>query len=128
MRKPLNLSMVGVLALLAAVFCGTAIAAASGDTHEPAGTTGSKGAGAPAGDLRVNIDTGGAGEDLTPILMRVLDAPQPVKGSDGKFHLVYELELTNTSPGTAKVKSVKTMDPSSGKVVGTLAGSGVAPA
>src|SRR5829696_8512717 len=62
----------------------------------------------------------------TPLLMRVLDAPQPVKGSDGKYHLVYELVLTNTSPGTATVESVKTLDSKSGKVVDTLAGAEVA--
>src|SRR5215216_82219 len=61
----------------------------------------------------------------TPLLMRVLDAPQPVKGSDGKYHLVYELVLTNTSPGTATVESVKTIDPKSGEVVDTLAGAEV---
>ena len=62
----------------------------------------------------------------TPLLMRVLDAPQPVKGSDGKYHLVYELVLTNTSPGTATVEWVKTIDSKSGEVVGTLAGAEVA--
>src|SRR5215212_10458969 len=62
----------------------------------------------------------------TPLLMRVLDPPQPVKGSDGKYHLVYELVLTNTSPGTATVESVETIDPKSGKVVDTLAGAEVA--
>src|SRR5215204_2149939 len=58
----------------------------------------------------------------TPLLMRVLDAPQPVKGTDGKYHLVYELVLTNSSPGTATVEWVKTIGPKSGEVVGTLAG------
>jgi hypothetical protein len=61
----------------------------------------------------------------TPLLMRVLDAPQPVKGSDGKYHLVYELVLINTSPGTATVESVETIDAKSGEVVGTLAGADV---
>lgn len=125
MRKQSSLLMVGVLTLLAAVSCVSG-GGATGGARESAGATGSKGAGDLAGDIQVNIEGGGAEEDLTPILMRVLDAPEPVKGSDGKFHLVYELELTNTSPGTAKVKSVKTIDPGSGKVVGTLAGAGVA--
>jgi hypothetical protein len=31
---------------------------------------------------------GGEGKQ-TPLLMRVLNSPQPVKGSDGKYHLVY---------------------------------------
>jgi murein DD-endopeptidase MepM/ murein hydrolase activator NlpD len=64
---------------------------------------------------------GGAGGKQTPLLMRVLDAPQPVKGSDGKYHLVYELVLTNSSPGTATVEAIKTIDSKSGEVVGTLA-------
>lgn len=70
--------------------------------------------------------TGGGEAKQTPLLMRVLDPPQPLKGSDGKYHLVYELVLTNSSPGTATVESVKTMDATSGEVVGTLAGADVA--
>jgi hypothetical protein len=70
--------------------------------------------------------TGGGEAKQTPLLMRVLDPPQPVKGSDGNYHLVYELVLTNTSPGTATVESVKTIDSKSGEVVDTLAGAQVA--
>jgi hypothetical protein len=77
------------------------------------------------GELR-SAHTGGGEAKQTPLLMRVLDAPQPVKGSDGKYHLAYELVLTNTSSGTATVESVKTIDPKSGKVVDTLAGAQVA--
>ena len=58
----------------------------------------------------------------TPLLMRVLDAPEPVKGSDGKYHLVYELVLTNSSSGTATVEWVKTIDEKSDEVVGNLSG------
>ena len=54
--------------------------------------------------------TGGTEAKQTPLLMRVLDSPQPVKGSDGKYHLVYELVLTNSSPGKATVESVETID------------------
>ena len=99
MKKQLSLLMVGVLALLAAVSCASA------------GATGSKGAGNLAEDIQVNIESGGGGGKQTPLLMRVLDAPEPVKGSDGKYHLVYEIVLTNSSPGTATVESVKKMDP-----------------
>lgn len=56
----------------------------------------------------------------TPLLMRVLEPPQPVRGSDGKYHLVYELVLTNSSPGTATVRSIQTMDAKSGEVVDSL--------
>jgi Peptidase family M23 len=68
---------------------------------------------------------GGGGAKQTPLLMKVLDAPQPVKGSDGKYHLVYELVLTNSSPGAATVDSVETIDSRSGEVVGTLAGADI---
>ena len=62
----------------------------------------------------------------TPLLMRVLDPPEPVKGTDGKYHLVYELVLTNSSPGTATVDSIKTIDAKSGEVVDSLAHADVA--
>jgi hypothetical protein len=52
---------------------------------------------------------GGNDVKQTPLLMRVLDPPEPVKGTDGKYHLVYELVLTNSSPGTAVVASIKTL-------------------
>ena len=58
--------------------------------------------------------------------MRVLDPPEPVKGTDGKYHLVYELVLTNSSPGTATVESIQTIDPKSGEVVDSLARAEVA--
>ena len=72
-----------------------------------------------------SVSTGNRGKQ-TPLLMQVLQPPDPVRGSDGKLHLVYELELTNTSPGTATVQSVETIDPSSGEVVGTVAGDDIA--
>ena len=87
------------------------------------GATRSNGSGAVHPEPR---PVGGAAGKQTPLLMRVLDPPQPVKGSDGKYHLVYELVLTNSSPGTATVESVKTLDAKSGEVVDTLAGADVA--
>jgi murein DD-endopeptidase MepM/ murein hydrolase activator NlpD len=69
---------------------------------------------------------GGDGGKQTPLLMRTLDPPEPVKGTDGKYHLVYELVLTNSSPGTAKVKSIKTLNTKTGEVVDSLARPAVA--
>ena len=34
---------------------------------------------------------------FTPVLMSAISAPDPVKGSDGKFHVVYEMEVTNAT-------------------------------
>jgi hypothetical protein len=75
--------------------------------------------------LNPELVPAGGGAKQTPLLRRVLDAPQPVKGSDGKYHLVYELVLTNTAPGAATVESVKTLDAKSEEVVGTLGGDDV---
>ena len=40
-----------------------------------------------------------ASEEITPLLLSVADAPVPFHGSDGRTHLVYELEMTNFSSG-----------------------------
>ena len=111
-----NLLIVGVPALLVAVSCGSGDQSATEDTDESATAFGSEDA-----ENLPPIHAGGGGGDQTPVLMRVVAPPEPVKGSDGVFHLVYELELTNSSPGTATVESVEAIDPSSGEVVGTLA-------
>ncbi len=115
--------VLSALVLLAVTLLGTACGANSEPTSES--STGSENAGDRAEDLPP-IHAGGGGGDLTPVLMRVVAPPEPVKGSEGEFHLVYELELTNSSPGTATVESVETMDPSSGEVVGTLSGADLA--
>ncbi len=116
MRSARAYTVVAVVLVMGALL--GAVSLAWGDP----GTTGSNGSSA------VNPEPGpigGGGGKQTPLLMRVLDPPQPVKGSDGKYHLVYELVLTNSSPGTAKVESVKTIDSKSGEIVGTLAGADI---
>lgn len=118
----LNLSIVGVLALLVAVSFGSGDQSATADTDESAIADGSEDV-----ENLPPIRAGGGGGDQTPVLMRVVELPEPVKGSDGELHLVYELELTNSSPGTATVESVEAIDPSSGEVVGTLADGDLAP-
>jgi hypothetical protein len=117
----LNLLIVGVLALLVAVSCGSGDQSSTTDTDESTAAFGSEDA-----QNLPPIHAGGGGGDQTPVLMRVVAPPEPVKGTDGEFHLVYELELTNSSPGTATVESVEAIDPSSGEVVGTLADSDLA--
>jgi hypothetical protein len=36
----------------------------------------------------------------TPIVISLLATPNPVRGSDDAFHLVYELQVTNASRST----------------------------
>jgi hypothetical protein len=56
----------------------------------------------------------------TPIVGKVLDAPIPFAGSDGRTHPVYELEVTNFSSGKAIVEKLQVLNPDNGDVVATL--------
>ena len=59
-------------------------------------------------------------DQLTPVVMAVPDSPVPVKGSDGRYHVVYELDLANYARSDATVQNVEVFDPSSGHVVVSL--------
>jgi hypothetical protein len=48
--------------------------------------------------------------EFTPLVMSVLSAPIPVKGSDGRFHLVYELLVTNAYKLDFEIVSVEVLD------------------
>jgi hypothetical protein len=51
---------------------------------------------------------------------RVPYAPIPFAGSDGRTHLVYELEATNFSSAKATIEKLQVLDPDTGDVVATL--------
>lgn len=59
---------------------------------------------------------------LTPIV--VSSVPQktilPFRGSDGRWHVMYELQLTNTLAGPADLRSVTVCDPRTGRTLLTL--------
>jgi hypothetical protein len=61
-----------------------------------------------------------ASQDLTPIVAVVPHAPIPFAGSDGRTHLVYELETTNFSSGEITIEQLEVLDPDTGDVVDTL--------
>jgi hypothetical protein len=65
-----------------------------------------------------------AAEDhFTPLSARVLHAPEPVRGGDGREHLVYELVLSNASAFPPRAVTVrKVIAEAGGKPVETLAG------
>src|SRR6202035_2843614 len=48
-------------------------------------------------------------EQMTPLLLAVQDAPVPFTGSDGRVHLVYELEMTNFSSAEIRVEKVEVL-------------------
>lgn len=63
---------------------------------------------------------------LTPIVAGVRHAPVPFDGSDGRTHLVYEIEATNFTGGKTTIKKLKVLDADTGEVVEALGAKGVA--
>ena len=59
-------------------------------------------AGAPAATAAPSPDPDG----FTPVVQDVVAPPWPVEGSDGRLHLVYELQLLNTIPVPWRVTGV----------------------
>ncbi|HEY1766028.1 MAG TPA: M23 family metallopeptidase [Terracidiphilus sp.] len=50
-------------------------------------------------------------DQFTPVIASPLTASaQPFAGTDGKYHVVYELMLTNTKPTTATLKKIEVLD------------------
>ena len=63
-------------------------------------------------------------ERFTPLIIRTLGPdPVPVPASDGKLHVVYELEVLNAAPRPATITSVETLaDGPESRVVAALRG------
>ena len=73
------------------------------------------------GDLNITITPASEdAQDMTPILAQVPYAPIPFAGSDGRTHLVYELQATNFSRGKTTIGQLEVLDADTGDVVDTL--------
>ncbi|MFW0794538.1 M23 family metallopeptidase [Gordonia sp. CPCC 205515] len=59
---------------------------------------------------------------FTPIVMKVLSSPRWFTGTDGRIHVVYELQLSNGFPVPATVKKVAVRNAATGTEVTTLSG------
>jgi murein DD-endopeptidase MepM/ murein hydrolase activator NlpD len=83
------------------------------------------------GDAEVHLtittmQPGEGAQKLTPIVGKVLYAPIPFTGSDGRTHLVYELEVSNFSSAKTTIGKLEVLDAHTGRVVKTLEAKGVA--
>ncbi len=58
---------------------------------------------------------------LSPLVATVLNAPAPVRATDRRWHLVYEISLLNVSPQARRIDSFEVLR-TSGRVVTTYAG------
>jgi Peptidase family M23 len=64
--------------------------------------------------------------DFAPIVSSVLTRPTPVKATDGRFHIVYEVLLTNNVPNTMAVESFEVRDARTRRVLARLSGPALA--
>jgi hypothetical protein len=55
--------------------------------------------------------TTAAGTEQTPVIQSVLSPPRWFKGNDGRFHMAYELMLTNAFPLSVNVASLQVLGP-----------------
>jgi len=68
----------------------------------------------------------GAENAFTPLVLSLLAPPVPVLGSDGLYHFVYELFLTNSNTFEWEVLSVEVLDGDvDGQVLDTVTGEGI---
>lgn len=56
----------------------------------------------------------------TPLTLRVDHAPVPVKGSDGRYHMVYEIEVANLTGDPVRIDRLEVLDVRGGWVVGSF--------
>lgn len=54
---------------------------------------------------------------FTPLVSQVLTTPQPVKASDGNYHIAYELLLTNAIGVPVELQEVEIRDRKSGRIL-----------
>lgn len=111
MRRFLMAGAVGLAGLLA-VSCSTTP------------TTGGAARGTTPGSAPVS--SGGARveptkDEVTPLIVTPIGELIPVKGSDERYHVAYELEILNYSPRDAEITTIETVDASSDRVVSTIA-------
>ena len=65
----------------------------------------------------------GADDELTPVTATTLSSSSaPVLGTDGRWHVVYELQLANVGPQPSTVERIDVLDGDDSRVVQTFAG------
>jgi hypothetical protein len=115
-------------AVMVLAACGGPSAGAVPPSPTPPGGT-ADGAGGevrgPFGGSAASDTTPGAGSTLTPVTASALAAPVPVPTSDGRVHLAYELQLTNTLSQPATIAGLEVLG--DGRSLLRLDGDGLAP-
>lgn len=63
----------------------------------------------------------------TPLTLRIDHAPVPVQGSDGRLHVVYEIELANRTGSAVDLEVLDVLDAASGAVLARFDATQLAP-
>jgi murein DD-endopeptidase MepM/ murein hydrolase activator NlpD len=94
-----------ILAVILLFMCASALASAqSGDASRQKLKQGDKGAGKPGANAARQTPPLTVTDTYTPVVASVLSPPTFfVPGTDGKYHIAYDVELQNTHPATAAV-------------------------
>src|SRR5215210_5236389 len=115
-QRALMRIVVTVLVLLLVSSCG-----GGGGSQEEQAQNGTSTTGDEDRHLDLNIGTteeaDDASQDLTPVVAEVPHAPIPFAGSDGRTHLVYELETTNFTSGQTTIEQLEVLDADTDDVV-----------
>ena len=64
--------------------------------------------------------------EWTPLVLWTATKPNPFEGSDNKYHLDYDIVLTNFHGKTGVLKQIDVTDPTSGKLLMSLSGKSLA--
>jgi Peptidase family M23 len=75
-----------------------------------------------AAGISASTQTAGPGPQFTGLAARVLSRPSAVRATDGRFHIVYELVLTDVTPLAVDVKQLDVRDGRTHRVLQALAG------
>src|SRR5215510_14744361 len=73
-----------------------------------------------AGTVATAAPADSSAAQLTPLLADVLAAPHAVRGSDGRTHLVYEINIANITSGPVSLKRIVVIVGRSGTTMATL--------
>ena len=123
MRNRGSVRQIGVLATAAVLLVAAACSSDSGtSTSTPPGLTTAEVSTAAAGTASATTAANGGGsidtirvpDAFTAVTVRSLSTPTyPFKGSDGKYHIAYDIELTNATSSPAVIEKIDVVDAAS---------------
>ena len=123
MRNRNPFRQIGGLATAAVLLAAAACSSDSGtSTSTPPGLTTAEVSTAAAGTASASTAANGGGsidtirvpDAFTAVTVRSLSTPTyPFKGSDGKYHIAYDIELTNATSSPAVIEKIDVVDAAS---------------